>query len=116
MTELTEFGQYIRIYGVFLTVNALSKKCTTGGDEFPLDGFYSKGDRLDSACKSCKRSKRKATYVVQKSKQTSKRAQDVLGRITKCFDIIYQAEHRGLDGYNYRLTEMIERCQKRATQ
>lgn len=83
------------------------KKCSKCLVEFSTTEFYSKGNRLDSWCKSCKKSERKSTYVSQKEVQ----AFDGLVQIG---NIVYESEVNRLMEMNERLEKMIHKCQAKS--
>jgi hypothetical protein len=54
------------------------KKCTQCQKSLELSRFYSKGNRLDSVCKDCKKIKRRATYVVRRNIDELQRIMEVV--------------------------------------
>jgi hypothetical protein len=86
-----------------------TKKCTKCLVDLPLSEFYSMGNRVDSWCKECKKSKRRSKYVSTKSV-------DTFDRLKRCLDLLYEVEKKELDAINERLEEMVVQCQKRGWQ
>lgn len=48
------------------------KQCSKCLDDLPLDSFYSKGIRLDSVCKKCKKEKSRTSYLARKKQDDLK--------------------------------------------
>jgi hypothetical protein len=78
------------------------KRCTTCLIELPLSSFYSKGTRLDSKCKECKKKTRRTTYV-------SRSEQDEQARLLKFFDILFDDEKRKLEDFENDLDKILIR-------
>ena len=83
-----------------------TKKCTMCLVDLSLDNFYSKGNRLDSACKECVKSNKKAKYV-------SREIELNVDRLKKIFDIIVAIEIKTINTQISKLDEVIEKCQER---
>jgi hypothetical protein len=81
------------------------RKCTKCLDKFEPSQFYSKGNRLDSICKSCKKAKRRSTYVV-------KQAQSNFAKIIKILDVIYEREFHFLEEQLKKLSKIWNRSQQ----
>jgi hypothetical protein len=71
----------------------------------PLNHFYSKGKRTDSACKECQKQKKKTKYVASKN-------QDVVARLTAILGITTQGLGRQIRSEIERLDEVIKCLQK----
>ncbi len=80
------------------------RKCTKCLDQLDSFHFYSKGNRLDSICKSCKKEKRRSTYVSQHS-------EELFDRIIKVFETIYESERCFLELQKKKLDEILSRHQ-----
>lgn len=55
-----------------------TKQCTKCLVHSPLSEFYSKGKRLDSECKKCRRLRRRTTYVSQNARSSLARVRSVI--------------------------------------
>lgn len=86
------------------------KQCTKCQEVLPLSEYYTLGpNRLDSWCKSCKRTKRKEKYV-------SSRTRDGVNVLLKMTDIIFDSELQFLNQQQEKLQELIEKCELRIVQ
>lgn len=83
-----------------------TKQCTTCLEVLPLKNFYSKGKRQDTRCKDCIRKYKRATYEYKKTGYTQ--------RLKNVAEIVLNHEHEKLDELEIKLTEVIERCQRKA--
>jgi len=89
--------------------NDETRQCTKCLVTFPIENFYKMGNRLDSWCKGCKKSKRRATYVDAKTR-------DSFNRLKKIADIIYEGELKVLQRHCNKLQEMVGKCERRVQQ
>lgn len=46
------------------------RRCTKCSDRLPRQAFYSKGSRLDSVCKECKKKLSRTSYVARKNRDS----------------------------------------------
>ena len=84
------------------------KNCTKCLVEKPLSEFYRKENRLDSACKKCKKEARQTTYVA------SKNIDDVRSLI-RLFDVIFDSEVTELKQFNRTCRKVLKKyCQEEA--
>ncbi len=84
----------------------LKKICTKCLVEKSSNDFYSKGNRLDSICKECKRSNRKAKYV-------SKKQCDEFNSLTAFFEIIFDSEIEELKRLNQNCDRILRSHQQK---
>lgn len=83
-----------------------SKICSRCGESKLIQEFYTKGTRVDAACKGCiKASKRKVTEV-KVAGINAERLQNVAA-------IVESYELNKLNEYHSRIREIIERCEQR---
>jgi hypothetical protein len=87
----------------------VTKICTKCLAELSLDHYYSKGNRIDSRCKSCVKSTKKSKYV---AKEQILRVDSLF----KIFALISELEISILNNQIQRLDKEIERCQQRQIQ
>lgn len=62
------------------THKAETKQCTKCLAYLSPSEFYSKGNRLDSECKKCRRLRRRTTYVSQNARSSLARVRSVIDR------------------------------------
>ena len=60
------------------THEAATKQCTKCLADLSPCEFYSKGNRLDSECKKCRRLRRRTTYVSQNARSSLARVRSVI--------------------------------------
>ena len=84
------------------------KTCTKCLQQLPLDDFYSKGNRVDSRCKSCVKSTKKSKYVAREKVLR-------LDSLYKIFELISELEISAINKQIQRLDEEIKRCQRPQT-
>ena len=63
--------------------SAEGKACSTCGQAKPLNEFYSKGTRTDSACKACQKKKKQAKYVATRNEDAIAGLKAVIGITTQ---------------------------------
>lgn len=78
------------------------KACTTCLQEFPSSSFYSKGNRLDSVCKICKKQKSKTTYLRDKKSPPLK-------ELNQFINLMKELNIKTLDDFDNKLKNIIER-------
>lgn len=88
---------------------AETRKCTRCLVELPIAAFYSKGNRLDSACKECVKSDKRTKYVSRELELNT-------SRLLKVFEIIFDFERRQIEKELSRLDEVIQLCQHKLEQ
>lgn len=81
------------------------KTCSKCRDEKPIGEFYKKGTRVDSACKTCQKEKKKAKYVVAKN-------QDVAAGLKSVIDITVFGLSARIRAEVEKLDEVISCLQK----
>lgn len=83
------------------SVEAVEKKsCATCLAVLPYSEFYSKGNRIDSACKKCKKLKSKATYL---RKRNVSSAAGIMGFI----DIMAELQLKQVKTLRQRIRETL---------
>lgn len=82
------------------------KQCVTCLQEFLLTEFYSKGSRLDSSCKSCKKKSRRASYSSSKNIASFE-------HLKKICDIVFDSEYARLNELEKRLDKVMLKCQRK---
>ena len=78
------------------------RRCTSCLSDFPWINFYSKGDRLDSICKSCSRKKGRLRYQTSKARNARK-------RLDAFVSLMLDLELEQLTEFDQKLDEIIER-------
>ncbi len=81
------------------------KNCTKCLVDLPLDNFYSKGNRVDSRCKSCVKSTKKTKYVAKEQVLR-------IDGLCKIFELISELEISVLNKHIQQLNQEIKRCQQ----
>jgi len=82
------------------------RRCTSCLSDFPWINFYSKGDRLDSICKSCSRKKARSRYQTTKARNARK-------RLDAFVNLMLDLELEQLTEFDQKLDEIIERAKAR---
>ena len=82
------------------------KNCSLCGLSLPSSEFYTKGDRVDAACKECVRSGKRKRRV----KDLSDTAALGLAKVAK---FIAKYELKRLEYYHAQTREINERCEKK---
>ena len=77
------------------------KTCTTCLQELGLHSFYSKGNRTDSVCKTCKKQKAKATYLRKKNLPR-------IADLNKFIKVAAELEIKMLSSFETKLENLIE--------
>ena len=77
------------------------KSCTTCLEELPSSSFYSKGNRLDSVCKFCKKQKSKTTYLRDKKSPPLK-------ELNQFINLMKEINVKTLDEFDNKLKNIIE--------
>lgn len=85
-----------------------TKKCTKCLTMLSVDRFYSKGNRTDSICKDCAKSKKRSKYV-------SRNIELNYDRLKTIIDVVSSIEKKLIVAEIKKLDEVIERCQKKLT-
>ncbi len=78
------------------------KTCSKCFRELHLDQFYSKGNRIDSCCKACKKAQVRSTYVARKHPINLRKLQEFV-------TMACELEMKRLDQIINQLDEIIER-------
>lgn len=87
-----------------------SRKCTKCLELLPQSEFYALGpNRLDSWCKSCKKTKKKEKYISSKTR-------DGINILIKMTDITFESQLKLLIQQQQMLQELIEKCELRTQQ
>ena len=82
-----------------------SKICSVCAIEKPINDFYSKGSRTDSACKKCTREKKRTKYVADKNT-------DVAAGLTTILEITTHGLRKRIRSEIEKLDEVILCLQK----
>jgi hypothetical protein len=86
------------------------RECTKCHELLAPSEYYTLGpNRLDSWCKSCKKTKRKEKYI-------SSRTRDGFNILLKMTDIIFDSELQVLSQQQKKLQELIAKCELRTMQ
>jgi hypothetical protein len=82
-----------------------TKTCTTCLAELGIAEFYTKGNRLDAACKSCVKEKRRTTYLARQNELSKP---DII-RLKSVVGLLADFELHRLDLLEKRFNRVIER-------
>ena len=88
---------------------AATKTCTKCLQSKSTSDFYSKGDRLESICKECKKKKSRSRH----SSKVDKEGVEVVNRLKQVSEIVYEQEMTTLKLCNKRLLEILKQCESR---
>lgn len=83
-----------------------SKICSRCGESKPASEFYTKGTRVDAACKACIRASKRKASGTKIAGVNAERLQNVVA-------IVERYELTKLNEYQTRIREIIERCERR---
>jgi hypothetical protein len=83
-------------------LDAGGKICSQCGEQKPTADFYSKGTRLDSCCKECKKGARNARYISKEGEEGAK-------QIAQIVNLLKEHQSDDIVSFNARLEEFI-RC------
>ena len=78
------------------------KNCTRCSHRLPQSAFYTKGSRLDSICKKCKKEMARSTYLTRKHR-------DSYNNLVKFVGLMCELECRRIDRTCAYLDQIIRR-------
>lgn len=81
-----------------------TKQCTKCLQELELTNFYTKGNRIDSRCKECTKSIKKAKYVVREQALQ-------LDSLFSFCELVSEIELSTLKNQIHKIDEVISKCQ-----
>jgi hypothetical protein len=69
-----------------------------------MNSFYTKGNRVESRCKPCSKSRKRSTYLPKKEKYSESRVKNAL-------ELLIDFEMNQLEMLHQKIRETIQKCQ-----